>query len=307
MAGNQKHYHYVPAAYLAGFTPLGTKDGYLYVRDLVQDKGWRARPDELAKQRDYYALDGIDGVNREALENVLATLESDVSPLLRELSDSPRELTKKDLERLLPFVAVQALRVPAWLNGVKEFYRRTTDLTARFAIASRERFEAIVERMKRDGIAGADEMDYDAIRRFLDERDYEIDVPRELVLARGLEHVIVVEELLAQRRWTLLHTGSPAADSSFITSDRPVILVATSADAPRHLGFGLRYTEVVMPLSRCACILGTWEEGSGVIEVPAEAIGLVNRRVTAAATRYVFAGWPSYRVTQLRDELTQPK
>lgn len=300
MAGDQKHYHYVPATYLAGFTASGSRNDYLFVRDVREGRGWKAPPNKLAKIRDYYALEDIEGIDRNALEHGLAELEWKVSPIIRELSRSPRLPTDEELAQVLAFVAIQALRIPAWLESVEDFERRVTDSLMQAAVASKERFEAMRRAAEREGVEGASEWSYDEIRRGLEPGRLELVIPRELVLARGFGPAEDVAQLLSERRWTVIYVKNARSDSSFITSDRPVVLIPTRPDAPQHLGFGLRCSEVVFPLSRNVCLVGAWEAGPHLFQVTPEIAGHVNWYVAQAAHRYLFTGWSQYRETTYR-------
>jgi Protein of unknown function (DUF4238) len=75
-------HHYLPIFYLKGFTssqPHG--NGFLYVYE--QNKPIRkSKPDNEAKQRDFYAFEDEHGVRKDA-EQGLSQIESQLAPRLQ--------------------------------------------------------------------------------------------------------------------------------------------------------------------------------------------------------------------------------
>src|SRR5215204_4079839 len=91
-----RQHHILPEFYLAGFTDTGTRDGMLQVFDYRRGRRYRAKPRQVARERDFYRV-YEPGEHPNVIENDLAAMESEIAPALRQvLADrtvhSPAEL-----------------------------------------------------------------------------------------------------------------------------------------------------------------------------------------------------------------------
>jgi hypothetical protein len=80
-------HHYVPQAYLAGFTDSGTKDGRLYAHDYKQLKTWASTPAGVGFERDYYRID-LPGRSPDEIEEMLALVEDPGSVILKRVLET---------------------------------------------------------------------------------------------------------------------------------------------------------------------------------------------------------------------------
>jgi hypothetical protein len=136
----RKH-HYVPRSYLAAWTDTGTKDGQLLVLDKQTGKDWPVRPINAANEKDLYLIDvsEAEGVAPNEIENTFATIEGAAVPVLKRLLAGEDMPGGGDLENVLAFVTVLALRVPARLdwtdNAMRSRWRSPSNDFGRNAIA----------------------------------------------------------------------------------------------------------------------------------------------------------------------------
>src|ERR1035438_3708913 len=108
-----RRHHYVPQCWLAGFTDTGEKDGQLWVTDLVRRKQWQASPNNAGHIRDFYRLSD-EQLDPVMVEKAFANIEAEVAPILRILDREQRAPGVKEFGALLPFIALQWARVPAF-------------------------------------------------------------------------------------------------------------------------------------------------------------------------------------------------
>ena len=112
MPPTARSHHYVPEFYIAGFTPSGSRDDFLWVHDRKEKKGWRQRPREVACERDYYRID-VDGLPPDAIErDVLGKLEDLGAQALARISSEKTVPTGEMLDALIGFVTLLAVRTP---------------------------------------------------------------------------------------------------------------------------------------------------------------------------------------------------
>jgi hypothetical protein len=140
------------------------------------------------------------------------------------------------------------------------------------------------------------------------ESRYTVEIPREASIKNMVEMAEHLLPVLADRRWMLMASKDEGAD--FICSDRPVILIPTRADAPPFLGFGQRYTEVLMPLDRRLALVGHFEDLTGTKGVDRLGVGLFNRQMVDYSERFIYAPNEAFLVSVPRaseEAITEPK
>jgi len=81
MAGENRRQHYVPQFYLSYFAD---HSGYVWVYDVGRPSR-RSLPDEIAHQRDYYALEA-EGARNNLVDNYLQQSESAAGSVLPRLA-----------------------------------------------------------------------------------------------------------------------------------------------------------------------------------------------------------------------------
>jgi hypothetical protein len=108
-----RRHHYVPQRWLAGFTDTGEKDGMLWVTDLTRRKQWQASPNNAGHIRDFYRLSD-EQLDPVMVEKAFAEIEGAVAPILRTLDREQRAPGVEEFSALLPFIALQWARVPAF-------------------------------------------------------------------------------------------------------------------------------------------------------------------------------------------------
>lgn len=246
-----RRHHFAPQCWLAGFTDTGQKDGRLWVTDLKQRKQWQTSPPNAGHRRDFYRVD-VPDLDPLAFEKGFGLIEASVAPVLRSLYDSPREVAVEELRELLPFIALQFVRVPAF----RPWILKTAD-TIHHALLSKALASPTTwaREMKKAGIS-ADEpaAAYERMVEFekfvFNTGEYSLSVGNEWYLMRGYNAVVnaIVPELFA-RNWETLVSPS----GSFIASDSPV-----SVDGPAGTVVGFKSAEVVLfPVNRYILLAGT--------------------------------------------------
>lgn len=288
MAGQSipRGHHYVPEFYLAGFTPTGSKDDFLWVHDGEQRKAWRTRPRNVAHERDYYRVEQ-EGVPPDALEKAFGVVEGQLAPVLQRIATGRKPPEGADLAHALRFIAMLAMRVPSGREVIDRNAAAMAKFMMRFAASNPRYFAQSVEELKQAGRLPQD-VDAEKMRQFaLDDSRYTTSVVPSSTLGTMVDLIDSLPPVLAERQWSLVVAKEEAPD--FVCTDRPVALVAIEPTSPRFLGFGQPWTEVSMPLSRRATLVGSFQIEARLVEADAILVGFFNQRMLDLAERFVFS------------------
>ncbi len=250
--------------------------GRLHIVDLVRKKTYTSTPKETAKKKDYNLIE-VPGKDPAAIENgwFANHIEGPAAPALEKVRQR-EALSEEDQQRLLIFVAAQALRAP----GIRETFEAFSTQIAHNALRLRARHdEEFRETLKNDP-------------------DFEGMTPEEAVaeyarttrlkwsstahLQTQLPVFTPILELLARRSWIVV--GSSTDD--FICTDRPV--VTTSPDG-RPRGFASADAKVFMPVGCRHGLLGVWTEDRSWHQQEADSgiVALLNTALLLQAGRFI--------------------
>ena len=250
--GEPKHHHYVPAAYLAGFTTSGKRDGALYCHDRRSGGSpHRTSPIKTAKKRNLYRLD--EGAHEDplAMEKGFAKIEAHGISAVRDCIASRTIPEGEQADRLFGFVALQVVRVPA----VSDDFARGFDIGMRQAFR-RDLEDSAWREEHLGGVSLEEALDG------LNNLRFHVDQNTKIRNMTGplLEEVCV---RLDEREWTVAR----AIGGEFVTCDRPVSVwwdgEPETALPPHmaHRGLMLREprTVVVYPLDPQTALVGKAE------------------------------------------------
>ena len=143
MSTPRKH-HFVPQFYLGGFTPSGSKDDQLYVLDLATCHHWRSSPGDTACQKDFYVLEVSGEGDPRALEKLFSEFETAGAEAIRFVVDRERVPDGKLLDKLIDFLAIMSIRVPAVIDAIEKPLAQVSKSILWQVTASKDRWEALV-------------------------------------------------------------------------------------------------------------------------------------------------------------------
>src|SRR3954468_14666855 len=96
MSSIARNHHYVPQAYLGGFTDTGTRKGRLFVFDLATRKSFRTRPRNVAAEKDFSRFEA-EGQSPDFVERNLGVLEGKACAVIRQMTQSNQRAKDEDL------------------------------------------------------------------------------------------------------------------------------------------------------------------------------------------------------------------
>jgi hypothetical protein len=228
-----RRHHYVPQCWLAGFTGTGEKDGQLWVTDLVRRKQWQASPDNAGHIRDFYRLSD-EQFDPVMVEKAFAKIEGEVAPILRTLDREQRAPGLEEFGALLPFIALQWARVPAFRPIVFKVLDEVTREKLAADLKSKGAWKRALDRagMSEDSPGAA----YESMMEFYRDGQFSLSVQTDWYIQQTFQSAEHILPTLSSRSWRAAISPS----GSFIGSDSPVIL-----DGPKGEMRGFKNAEII--------------------------------------------------------------
>ncbi|HYF90645.1 MAG TPA: DUF4238 domain-containing protein [Symbiobacteriaceae bacterium] len=292
--GETRRHHYVPQSYLALFTPSGRKDDRLHVLDLREGRQWKALPDKVAHEHDFYRVN-VSGMEPNMVEDWFSEFEAEAAPVLRYV-DERKELPKgKAYETLMAFVALQASRTRRIRDTMASGMEQVSKMSLRLIFQSEDRWNMYKERMKREGFGGEDldEVTYEQMIDFLRRDNFTISPGDTFLTRTNVESWQTLIPMVQAREWSVV--VAPEGES-FICSEEPVSLVSTVElpDFWSSPGFGMRNTELTMPVSKSVMLVGRFQQMEPVVTTDRHGMAALNSRTGMYAERWIFSPYADF-------------
>lgn len=261
----------------------------LHVIDKIEGRHFPTNPKNVAVQRDFNRVN-IPGHAIDEAEKLFAQMETEFAIVLKRMEDTLTLPKESEMPTLFYFVALLYGHNPHLRTIFANFQTEIIKQSLKPLVFSRERYES---KMKQVYGEGEELVDYETMKRFVDEARFEVKYGHGHHLAYELQAIDSVWPLLAQRQWSLLIAAKDSSD--FVCSDRPVALVRTdieSLDNPYHPdalpGLDMPNTELTVPINRCITLVATFEHKSNVATVSEETIAEFNARTIHFAARQIY-------------------
>jgi hypothetical protein len=290
MSVPRKH-HYVPQFYLGGFClPDGPK-GRLFVLDKENGKTFPAKLEDVACERDFYRIEAGPDRDPMEVEHFFSKIESGAADAVRYVIEH-HDVPKDELRaRLMEFLAVMCVRVPAMLDMSEEPAVASMKMMLEFATKSEENFKATLARHAPEGT----DLRYEDAKRLVEGGGLRLSMSQNYRINSLLKLLRPVLPILAQRNWYVSEAAEGAPD--FLCSDRPLTLSWTKP-MPGIFGpgLGLRNTTAIFPISRRLVLLGLFEEDPPRGILDELRVATLNTLTAIHAKRFVYSGGVELRV-----------
>ena len=247
-----KQQHYVTRAYLEGF--LRTSEQHLVCYGRGGNRGpFKRSPEDLASQRNYYAVKKEDGTWDDSIEKLLdETVEAPGLPVIQKLAGEETRLSWNERKYISLLIAVQEMRTPSARERARAFSQQLNErLFHEIKTADPEqKTVGLFGESGKSTTVTLDEMT-DAHQELCD--DHSMEVHRSLMGA-----ALKLAEYFKHMKFTVYYqTG----DTEYVTTDTPVIRVFhNTAAAPLGAGINRRDIEIRFPLSHKAFLTLTHDE-----------------------------------------------
>lgn len=309
--------HFVTAAYLAGFTPDGTRNSQLYVYERKTDRMFRSIPDEAAKRRNYYSIPQEDGRLNDEVEKMLTALEGQAMPVLQKVIARDYSLSTFERALLGHLIAFQEMRTP-WTRAIfQKLEVSLVEQVMRVGANTPGYFERV---LKKDGEA-APSVSASKLRDAVKNRR----IKTEALPHAGIDTMVSLSQRIGTTYTGMLWTVLRAQDGEFLTSDSPVTRHNPSLQGMYGGGLYAHDAQVWFPLSKKACLLITHDEermtkfndllDAGKVqearsvqvelppirdaEVPCSAVNTINCRTVLTADRFVYSPFEANEIARL--------
>lgn len=287
MSNISRHHHYLPQFYLGGFTEEGNQDGKLYVIDIEEGRDFKTSPRNVGAQRDFNRVD-LPNLKPDALENSLSEFEGHVAEVLRWMEEN-RKLPddEEDYGALMLFISILGARNPVIRNTFVGFQNEALQRLAELMVSSPEIWEKQLANMREEGIEIPEGVTYEYMKKFVEEQRYEIKYTHGYHASLEFQGVDAILPYMWERGWTLCVPYEN--EGHFICSDRPVAIRPTKPGV-RYLGFGMKYTDVTVPLSKNMALTGRFEqEGNTILKSSEPLINAFNGHTCEMADKQIYA------------------
>jgi len=282
-----RQHHYLPAGYLAGFTPSGRARDRLWVHDLrpasrrdpEQPGIWRSLPGKVARQRDLYTLESGPALPKLFEDELMKRDDADVK-LVRDVCKS-RQCPRDRFDDLLEFVALTYTRSPSMRASLTRWVEQRTRLPFEEAIRDPENWTWLAEWLGRP---------LSDIRALVAEYTEKAQLWHVCVID-ALKHSML--PLLKSRQWSLCVSHS----KDYIVCSSTPLGITWPAKHPssKRPTLGDDRAILTFPLDRhTALISGLDRHGSG-LHVSRDAVAEINTQTAlslkthAAQQSFVFA------------------
>lgn len=294
-----RNHHFVPQGYLGGFTDTGTRDGRLFVSDLVSNSVFRTKPRNVGAKRDFNRID-VDGQDPDALENAFGKFEGRVIPVIREIQASGDLPTDDEFSYVLNLMALLVVRNPRSRKKMNDARSRTVRVIGDLLTSDQRLYEHHIQKAKEKGFVPSDaEVSFEAMSKFINEDQYTVTVTTDDSLSIELAGFENVLRLFGSRYWSLVTAAVDAP--AFVTCDHPVTPIFKDSNRHGPIGYGLPHTEVSFPLNSRQALLGVLEDPlAPKIEAQASQVAAINSRTVCHASRQVYS--KTTTVTVLRSD-----
>lgn len=279
-------HHWVSQGYLRGFARPGAPD-HVWAYDFKLDKSFTPNTHNVGAERDFNRID-IEGHAPDAIEKGLAEFEGEAIAAIKATAEATGHFLDDDTRTsILNLMALYAVRNPRLREVHRDFRERGSKMIMSVVLSSKQLFEAQVRKAKKAGFIDPDAVaDYDDAKDFEERAEWRVELSREEHLRQEFKIHDAVLQQLGQRQWAIIRATPESGD--FITCDHPVLLRPTRPGITR-LGFGLKSTAVLFPMTKNTFLIGEFEMDPYVKQASRADVAALNTEVILEAERQVYA------------------
>jgi hypothetical protein len=278
--------HEVPRFYLEGFAckHSGRVDAF----DIREQKSFVDIPLNLSRVRDSYVFTRPDGTRDHSVDQMLGSLENDVSKPSADGSVfskvvSGRKLTEDERAIFASFVASMYVRSPFLRRQAAEFKASIIGKFNREAALDDDKWAARIAEV--EGLEDFDPVTAARARQTLIDQNYDLEMPREgtLITVNGMPEYA---KLVTAMRWSIVR----ASRGDFITCDSPLSHLTSRYAPSGYVDIRERQSTLSFPLTSAVCWVGHWNSRRPpIVRACANQIRLFNLLRVVNADRQIYA------------------
>ncbi len=281
-----RRHHIVPASYLRRFAVTGNPN-QICVYDKDRGASYKTSVNNAAVVRDYYKVDTDGTVDPYTLEKGLSVLEGSAIPVIKKITRG-EEVSNEERAYVAEFISVQHLRGQNMLKFVADTTALINAKMLDVTLASKDRWEQQTKQMQEKGYLLEDDISYEDLKKFHENREYEVSFNHQWLLGQSLTqtHIEPYTQIFFDMHWTVLEA---APGHFFYTSDTPLIYSSPEMH-PIYGDGGLMHKniEVTFPLSKKYMLLASWQGFSERHMVKDTLCKKMNANTAKQAYQYVY-------------------
>ncbi len=319
---HRQAHHYVTQSYLRGFSTGSGRKAMLYVYERNRPEPFRQKPQQAARQTDYYSFQKQDGTRDNSVEALLGLVEGEAVPILRDLASKEFQPNWDQRARVALLIAFQELRVPWLRENIQDVQGEIVKWMAKSQASAPGLLESDLRELEERGrpITG---VTADSLREFITRGEYDIQVNPAVSLLNMLQLAPLLHGFYIEMKWTVIRSSGR---TQFVTSDNPVVKTDPCYRGGFY-GVGLysRTIEIRFPISKTACLLITkdrqredrWHElinagrelearqlretvpSTTFVQPPDAIVGEINALTIRYAKRFVYSPRRDARITEI--------
>jgi len=285
-----RHHHYLSQCYLKGFTKGFSKKSKLTVIDFKEKRDFETIPRNVGGRRDFNRIE-IEGIDPNAIESALSIFEGQANTALKKIEE--KLVFEGEIKVvILNLLALLAIRSPEmrehWSNTEIEIMERIMDLS----LETKERWESQNNRMKKDGVNISDDITYEEVKEFYDNKKYRIELTTDYHIRIEMDRMESILPYLFGKNWLLVKANKESGP--FITTDNPVILTWNEPDQIPLMhrdnpGYGMKKTQVYFPISKNLSLIGEFDGREGIINGNKQLVATLNSKMLLFTYKQIYA------------------
>jgi hypothetical protein len=292
MVSIARRHHYLPQAYLAGFTDTGKINGRINVLDVETGARFRTSPKNVAVELDFNRVD-IEGKSPDVIEKVFSHFEDSAAQVIREVNRTKIFPNDDKFSWIINLLCLITVRNPQMRKSLNRSLERMACVIDDLLTSDEEIWAHHLKSAQEAGYIGETNISFEEYKRLNEQGEYKIEFTPESNLWIELAILKKVLQIFARRTWSLL--VAPTSGPEIICSDHPVTLAWKDSGKRGRIGYGLKNTKVFFPLGPQTGPYGVYEDFlPPVVHMNPGQVALMNTRVSNSAERHVFSATDTF-------------
>lgn len=276
-----KRQHFLPEFYLSGFC----RGEGLWLYDRVRKQFRQQKPKDTAVVGHLYTVCDAENRQRFEIEAMMAKAEGNAAGVIRKLLKC-EPITEDDRAAMAFFAGLAFTRTPERLGEVERMRAHMIEHTMKVMWGSKEGAAKLIAET---GGAADSPWTPEELAQMINNGGFKAKIHNEAKIEGMLTMTDAVVPLLTRMTWVVAHR--PSDVTSFITTDSPVRLLPPPdlPSGPYGVGFAMRGTQTLFPLSQEACLIMINMKGPPIhhIEMQRSQVRGINLTMAAGSYEYV--------------------
>lgn len=287
MAAKANH-HYIPQFYLRNFSAGIGRQAQVFVFDSNSKKSFTTLVRNIGSRRNFNRVEAHN-VGPNFIEDAMSEVETVIAPHLGQVIKAQAFPSPEHFDSIMSLMAFLSVRNPRLRGKLSDFHKDVVDRIMTLSVSTKEIWESQIEQMRESGVTIRGDISYEEMKRFHDERNYNIAIDQTHLIGLELKMVEPVFKELSRRKWCFARAqkGQP-----FITCDDPLVLSWTDSvkqPNPWPPGHGLQNTIVMLTLSPELALIGQFESQPATLDFRPEQVVALNTAVARHSQNQIYA------------------